>query len=288
VNDALRRHWPEFLMEALGLALFMVSACLFVALVEHPASPLHRAVDNALLRRLLIGVAMGATALALIHSPWGRQSGAHLNPAVTLTFWRLGRIEAADAAWYVLAQFAGGVAGVAAAGWLLGPRVIADPTVNHVVTMPGTAGAAAAFAAEALMSFGLMTVVLRVGNRRDLNRYTGLAAALLVAVYITVEAPISGMSMNPARSFGSALPAMQWRGLWIYFTAPLAGMLIAAEAFLRSRGPDAVLCCKLHHDNDRRCIFRCRWAGAAIEAHPGAGAATAGGDTRGVARAATD
>jgi aquaporin Z len=263
--DALRRHWPEVLMEAAGLALFMLSACLCVALIEHPASPVRQAVGSDLLRRLLIGVAMGATALALIHSPWGKQSGAHLNPAVTFTFYRLGRIEPADAAWYVIAQFAGGVAGVSAAGWLLGQRVIADPAVAHVVTRPGMAGEAVAFGAEALISFGLMATVLLFSNHRRLNRHTGLAAALLVAVYITFEAPLSGMSMNPARSFGSAWVAMRWDGLWIYFAAPLAGMLLAAETYVRTRGQDAVLCCKLHHDNRRRCIFRCRWAPATPE-----------------------
>jgi aquaporin Z len=278
MRDALRRHWPEYLIEATGLALFMVSACLFVALLEHPASPARQAIDDTLLRRMLIGVAMGGTAIALIYSPWGKQSGAHLNPAVTLTFYRLGRIEPWDAAWYVLAQFAGGVAGVVVAGWILGAQVVADPTVRHVVTSPGVHGPAVAFAAETLISFGLMLVVLQMSNQRALNRYTGLAAGALVAIFITVEAPISGMSMNPARSFGSALPAHYWSGLWIYFTAPLAGMLLAAEFYLRSNGHGAVLCCKLHHDNDRRCIFRCRYGEPAADraAAGGSGAGRAG------------
>jgi len=77
----------------------------------------------------------------------------------------------------------------------------------------------------------------------------------LVAAYITLEAPISGMSMNPARSFASAVPASHWADLWIYFTAPLIGMLSAAEFFLRTKGPAHVLCAKLHHENSKRCIF---------------------------------
>ena len=104
-----------------------------------------------------------------------------------------------------------------------------------------------------------MLVVLQMTNRRALNRYTGLVAGALVAIFITFEAPISGMSMNPARSFGSALSAHYWHGLWIYFTAPVAGMLLAAEVYLRTHGHGAVLCCKIHHDNDERCIFRCRY-----------------------------
>ena len=140
MRDAWRRHWPEYLIEASSLALFMISACLVVALLEHPASPVRQAIGNAGLRRMLIGLAMGATAIAIIYSPWGKRSGAHLNPAVTLTFFRLGRIEPWDAAWYVLAQFAGGVAGVVAATWVAGMNVIADPAVNHVVTHPGSYG----------------------------------------------------------------------------------------------------------------------------------------------------
>jgi aquaporin Z len=260
MGDAWQRHWPEYLIEAALLALFMVSACTFAALLEHPASPLRHAITQPWLRRACVGAAMGATAIAIVYSPWGKQSGAHLNPAVTLTYLRLGRIEARDAAWYVVSQFAGGVAGVMVAAWVAGRRVIADPAVRHVVTIPGDYGAGAAFLAEAIISFGLMLAVLQMTNRHALNRYTGLVAGALVAIYIGIEAPISGMSMNPARSFGSALAAHYWDGLWIYFTAPLIGMLAAAEVYLRSHGHGAVLCCKIHHDNDRRCIFRCRYA----------------------------
>ena len=91
---ALARHWPEYLMEAAGLGLFMLSACLFTVLLEHPGSAAHQALPDPLLRRALIGVAMGLTAVAIIYSPFGKRSGAHLNPSVTFTFWRLGKIEA--------------------------------------------------------------------------------------------------------------------------------------------------------------------------------------------------
>jgi aquaporin Z len=254
---SLAQHWREYLMEAAGLGLFMVSACVFVALIEYPGSPVRQAIDDDLVRRLLIGVAMGLTAISLIYSPWGKRSGAHLNPAVTLTFYRLGKIAPWDAAFYVLAQFAGGIAGMLLAAALLGGMLLAHPTINHVVTTPGAAGTAVAFAAEAMISFGLMLTVLIVSNRPAINRYTGLAAGALVATYITIEAPLSGMSMNPARTFGSAFSADLWTALWIYFAAPLAGMLAAAETYTRRQGAQAVLCCKLHHDNDQRCIFRC-------------------------------
>src|SRR5438128_8826882 len=84
--SALTRHWPEYLMEGACLGLFMVSACSFTVLLQHPSSALRQALPNDLLRRMLTGLAMGLTAISLIYSPWGRQSGAHLNPSLTLTF----------------------------------------------------------------------------------------------------------------------------------------------------------------------------------------------------------
>lgn len=245
-------------MEAAGLGLFMISAALFVALLEHPASPVREAIADPFLRRMLIGLAMGLTAVGIIYSPWGQQSGAHLNPAVTLTFFRLGKIEPPDAVFYVLSQFTGGVAGVLLAEAALG-MLIADPSVNYVVTVPGPGGPVVAFAAEVVISFGLMLTVLIASNNLKLGRFTGLFAGALVATYITVEAPLSGMSMNPARTFGSAMPSQVWTALWVYFTAPILGMLLAAESYLRLKGAREVFCAKLHHHNDKRCIFRCSY-----------------------------
>lgn len=253
---ALRRHWPEYLIEACLLGAFMVSALGFTVLLEHPASPARAALPEPLARRALMGCAMGATAIALVYSPFGQRSGAHFNPAFTLAFLRLGKIEPADACGYVLAQFAGGVLGVLAIAALLGP-LVAAPGVEYAVTRPGMAGAAVAFAAEAAISFATMLTVLVVSNHAPLARFTPLFVGALVASWITLEAPLSGMSMNPARSFGSATGASVFASLWIYFTAPLLGMLLAAEAFVRVRGARAVHCAKLHHANAQPCIFRC-------------------------------
>jgi aquaporin Z len=255
-------------MEAALLGGFMISACAFGALLEHPDSPVRNLISSPLLRRVLMGIAMGLTAVSLIHSPWGKQSGAHLNPAVTLTFLRLGKVRPADAIFYILFQFAGGLAGVLLAAWLLSGW-IAHPSVRYVTTVPGPSGLGAAFTAEALISFGLISVVLTVSNHSRIARFTGTCAGALVACYITFEAPLSGMSMNPARTLGSAVPAEIWTALWLYFTAPSLGMLLAAEIFLSRRGARSVRCAKLHHQNDRRCIFRCSYA--AGEALAGSG-----------------
>lgn len=257
MRDALRTHWPEYLMEGAGLGLFMMSAGLFGILLYHPASPASQLADP-IPRRLLMGLAMGLTAIGLIYSPWGRQSGAHFNPAVTLTFLRLGKVARPDAFFYIMAHFAGGASGVLL-GALASRGLIADPAVNYVVTVPGAWGRAGAFSAELVISFCLMSVVLATSNAARLAPFTGLFAGALVATYITLEAPLSGMSMNPARTFASALPADVWRAFWIYVTAPPLGMLLAAELHVRlARLP--VLCAKLHHDNAQRCIFRCGYA----------------------------
>jgi aquaporin Z len=256
MNEALKNHWPEYLIEACGLGLFMISACVFTALLFHPSSVVGRMVTDPTLRRVLMGTAMGLTAAAIIYSPWGKRSGAHINPSVTLVFFRLGKIEPWDALLYTLAQFAGAITGVLVAALVMG-SLITDPSVNYVTTVPGSFGLGAAFLAELFISFILMSVVLVVSNTERLSRWTGICAAVLVAIYISLEAPLSGMSMNPARTFGSALSARLWTALWIYFTAPPAGMLLAAEAYVRLKGKGSVACAKLHHRNRKRCIFRC-------------------------------
>jgi aquaporin Z len=246
-------------MEAAELGLFMFSACAFTVLLYHPSSPITQTIHNDVLRRLVMGTAMGSTAIAIIFSPLGQRSGAHFNPSVTWTFFRLGKIDACDAAFYTLFQFAGGIVGVMLASLTLG-RVVAHHSVNYAATLPGPDGPFTAFLAEIIISFILMSVVLTVSNTKRLARWTGIFAGALVATYITIEAPISGMSMNPARTLGSAVGARVWMSLWIYFVAPPVGMLLAAEVYRRvNAGRAAVACAKLHHHNNQRCIFRCNF-----------------------------
>jgi aquaporin Z len=245
-------------MEAVELGLFMCSACAFSVLLFHPSSPVGQIFNDGVVRRLAMGLAMGATAIAIIFSPLGQRSGAHFNPAVTWTFFRLGKIEAWDAAFYTLFQFAGGIAGVMLASLTLG-RLVAHQSVNYATTLPGPDGPIVALFAEIVISFILMSVVLTVSNTKRLARWTGIFAGALVATYITIESPISGMSMNPARTLGSAVGAQVWMSLWIYFVAPPIGMLLAAEVYRRLKGWPAVTCAKLHHHNNQRCIFRCNF-----------------------------
>jgi aquaporin Z len=245
-------HWREYAIEAALLGIFLISAAVVTTIVDHPSSPLRRVLPEPFGRRALTGLAMGFTAAALVYSPWGRRSGAHFNPSVTLTFYRLGKIRGRDAAGYVAGQFAGAVTGIAVAAAFLSPW-IADPTVSFVATLPGPSGEAAAFAGELGISFLLMLTVLTVSNHARLTRFTGVVAACLVAAFITFEAPLSGMSMNPARTFGPSLVGGLAQGLWLYFVAPPAGMLLAAEVYLRLKGGVAIHCAKLQHAGP--CIF---------------------------------
>jgi|ERR1043166_2945334 aquaporin Z len=255
---SLQSHWPEYLMEAASLALFMISACVFGVLLEHPGSPIHQALEGPLIRRALTGLAMGLTAIGIICSPWGQRSGAHMNPSVTISFLMLGKIKRWDAMFYIVFQFLGGVAGVLVADVLIG-LPLRHSAVNYVATVPGTGGAVVAFWAEFAISMLLMSTILLVSNSRRLSRLTPFFAGTLIAAYITIEAPLSGMSMNPARTFGSAFSASEWTALWVYFSAPLAGMLLAALLYRVRRGAHAVFCAKLHHRNNKRCIFRCNY-----------------------------
>ena len=142
---------------------------------------------------------------------------------------------------------------------VIGPA-FAGPPVNYAATVPGPAGVGIAFAAELAISALLMLTVLTASNEPRLEKLTGIFAGLLVATYITFEAPLSGMSMNPARTLASALPGGLWQALWVYFLAPPLGMLLAVELHrLLCRTPD-VACAKLDHHTHRRCIFRCGYA----------------------------
>jgi aquaporin Z len=252
---SIRDHWPEYLMEAGEMTIYLFFTCAFATLLQHPASPLRQVIAGDLSRRALMGLAIGATVIATVMSPWGRRTGGHFNPAVTFTFYRLGKVGLWDALFYINAQFFGAIAGVALARYLLlgAPDNVA---VRYAVTVPGMRGSGIAFIAEMTMSFALMITVLFVSNRETLARYTPYFVGALYAIFITFETPLSGMSMNPARTFGSAFHAGDWHGLWIYFTAPTLGMLVAAEVFLRARGGAGPYCAKLHHANNKRCIFR--------------------------------
>ena len=241
-------------MEVGGLGLYLFVACVVVTLLEHPASIVRQSFSSGVARRALMGLVMGATAIAIVISPWGKRSGGHFNPAITFTFYGLGKVEFWDTWFYVIAQFLGATSGVALAKYML-RGALAHDAVRYAVTVPGMYGNTAAFVAELAISFFLMITVMFATNHKRLAPYTAYFVGVLIATYYTFEAPLSGMSTNPARTFGSALHANYWHALWIYFVAPSMGMLAAGEVFLRVRRGAPPYCAKLHHANNERCIF---------------------------------
>jgi aquaporin Z len=251
-------HWFLYLFEGVELAIFMLSACVFSVLLFEKTSLNLADHFNAVTRRLVMGIAMGVTAILIILSPMGKRSGAHFNPAITLTYLRLGKIRRLDSAFYVLCQFLGGIFGVAVSVILLGTRLAEQP-VDYAVTIPGEYGTTGAFFAELFMSALLMGVVLWTSNRPRFSKSTVYLVGCLIALYILLFAPVSGFSINPARTTGSAVFAHVWIAVWLYFAAPLLGMFGAAELYLRAYGSDRVLCAKLQSDAKGLCPFLCQY-----------------------------
>ncbi len=252
--DCLRSHWPEYLMEVAEVGIYLFFTCVFASILLSPATPVRPLADSDVERRALMGLAVGATVVAIVTSPWGKQSGGHFNPALTLAFYRLGKMSLPDAIFYIFAQFWGAIIGVCIARYLL-PSTVSGLAVRYAVTTPGARGSTFAFVGELVISAVLMFTVLVTTNSERFSSYTPYVVGLLYTSFIIVEAPLSGMSMNPARSFAPALHANHWHALWLYFLAPSLGMLIAAEVFMRARGGVPPYCAKLHHANNKRCIF---------------------------------
>jgi aquaporin Z len=241
-------------MEGVCLGLFMLSASVCTMILEYPGSIVHQILPDNFIRLVIMGVSMGLTAVLIIYSPMGKLSGAHMNPAVTLTYYWLGKIKRDDAVGYILFQVAGGTLVVYLISLYFG-ATFSDLPVNYIVTTPGVAGVWPALFFETVMSFVMMGVVLHVSNHSRLSGYTGLVAGVMVAVFLVCSAQVSGFSINPARTLASALPAGNYQSLWVYLMGPVSGMLSAA-AWFRFRHIN-VLCAKMHHQHNYTCIFDC-------------------------------
>lgn len=224
-------------MEAAGLAGFVGGASLLTVFLEHPELPVMQSAlgEHPSLRRVPLGIILGAYIAGVVYL-FGKRSGAHINPAVTWAFFRLGKINFADSVFYTLAQFAGAIAAAQIMKLALGDFYSAA-SIHYVVTEPAKwdYSGAWAFGAEFFISFVLMLVCLVAANSSRLEKLVAPLTGFLIAIYLIVETSYSGMSLNPARSFGSALAANEWRYLWIYFVAPPLAMLLAAEIFQRTK-----------------------------------------------------
>jgi aquaporin Z len=221
-----------YMMEPFGLSIFMISACFFSAILNAKTSCLITIIPNAFVRLLIMGIAMGVTALIIFYSPWTSPSGAQINPAVTLSFLRLGTINKQDAFFYIIFQFIGGTVTVYIMQLLMGGMLMNAP-VNSAVTVPGKGiSTAIAGLTEFSIAFCMITMILFTSTSNKLKKYTRIFAGCFVCLYVIIAGPISGFGMNPARTFASALPANIWTAFWIYVIAPIAGMLLATEFFI--------------------------------------------------------
>lgn len=257
MTTALQQHWQEYLMEAWGLGTFMLAAGVVSTLLFSPHYLLDDFASNPFMQRTVMGLGMGLTAMGITYSPWGKQSGAHINPAVSIAFYRLGKMQCWDMVFYIVFQFIGGLIGVLIVTLLLRQAFIYPP-VQYIVTVPGATGVMVAFIAEFTVAAMMMGMTLYSTNHPKLAPLTPFFAGCLITAFVIFESPLSGFSMNPARTVASALPAGVWTAIWLYFVAPIAGMLTAAQLYLAVMGKHNVACAKLYHHPDYRCIH-CGW-----------------------------
>ena len=249
--DALRRHWPEYAVEALFLAVFLLSAGAMATWLQAPTDP-----GDLAWHRAFLGIATGLLLMALIYSPWGRRSGTHLNPAITLAYLRLGKIGRWDALFYLVAQAGAAVASVEvlrAATWL---PALAPPSA--LTTFLGPTNLGSAFVTQLVLSASAMLLILFTSNHARWFRFTGVLYALLVMLTVACAAPLSGFGMNLARLLAVDVSrgADAWH--WLNLLPPLLGMQFAVEAWRALTGRTQPLCAKLAHNTHGRCIFRCQ------------------------------
>ena len=249
--DALRRHWPEYAVEGGFLFAFVLAAGIVTAWLQ-PQPP---GAGSELLHHAVSGVLLGGLLMAMIYSPWGRRSGSHMNPAITLAYLRLGKVGRWDGVFYIVAQLAGAAAAVLLlrAGALL-------PVAAVPASLAGTLGptnAWLAFGTELVLATLAMLLILFTSNHASFFRWTGVVYGVLVMLVVACVSPLAGFGMNAARLL--AVDASGDPGLlrWLNLLPPLLGMQLAIEVYRLFTGRSQVLCAKLAHNTHGRCIFRC-------------------------------
>ena len=252
--------WKLYAAEAAGTALLLAIGLSIVIADFGSGSPVIRLLPDAALRRLVTGFLFGTTGAAIAISALGKESGAHINPVVTLAFWLMGKLKARHALGYVAAQMAG--AAVGALPLLLWGAM--GRSVAFGATTPGAAyGAVWALAGETVTSFALIFGLFVFLRHARLKRFTPALFPPLYALMVWLEAPVSGTSTNPARSFGPALVSGVWNGWWIYWLGPLIGTLIAVALYHAVRWErEAITVAKLFHfEHDRYGVFHAATGG---------------------------
>ena len=216
--------WTVYSAEFLGTALLIGIGVSFVILDFGHGSPVPALIPDPDLRRAITGFLFGCTGALIAVSSLGRESGAHINPVVTLAFWVRGRIGARHAIGYILAQLAGGVVG--ALPLLLWGGV--GNSISYGATLPGSEfGNWEAVLGELVTTFVLIILLFLFLGHKKIRPFTPLLFPVLYALMVWAEAPLSGTSTNPARSLGPQVISENWRAWWVYWIGPIAGAVIA-------------------------------------------------------------
>ena len=229
-NPPDRLHPAMYAAELAGTALLVAFGLSIVIALWGHGAPLAGLPISPAERRLLNGFLFGSVGAAVAYSPIGRISGAHINPAMTFAFWLEGKLGARDAGCYVVAQLLGG--GLGAALLLCWGHVGASDGWGAAVPT-GNLPFLEAVLGEVLCTFFLVLLIFVFAARRSTQPFTPLVNPPLFAILTWLEAPLSGASANPARSFGPELIGGGWTGWWVYWIGPVIGASLAV-ALLRS------------------------------------------------------
>ena len=225
-RKATRVPWQALGCELAGTALLVACGVSLVIVDFGAGSPIAAALPSAALRRVVTGFGFGCVGALIAISGLGKVSGAHINPVVTIAFWRKGTIAGGHALAYVVAQLAGGVLGaLPLLAWGTMGR-----SIGFGATVPGVGtGVWVAVLGEAVTTATMVLGLFAFLGSPRLRRFTPLLFPFLYAVMVGIEAPLSGTSTNPARSLGPAVVAGVWTGWWVYVVGPLAGALAATS-----------------------------------------------------------
>jgi aquaporin Z len=225
--STIKSDWKLFLAETIGTGLLLFFGLSIVIFNWGEGSVVADLIPSEPVRRLLTGFTFGIVGCLVTISPVGKYSGAHINPAVTLAFWLRGKMAFGTMTGYIIAQLIGGVLGTLPL-LLWGKQ---GESVQYGITLPGEAGARSAFIGEVIVTACLIIYLyIFIGTKR-LRNFTPYGIPILYAILSWLEAPISGCSTNPARSFAPALVAENFRDHWIYWVAPIIGMVIVTLFF---------------------------------------------------------
>ncbi|MEV8563447.1 aquaporin [Streptomyces sp. NPDC051917] len=218
-----RHNWRAWLSEFAATAILLL---VMVTLFRHlfgAEGLLARAVPSQEGRLVADAVVSGTTVALLIVSPFGRRSGGHMNPAVSLAFWLMGALPGRDAAAYAAAQLAGSITGVAVGRLVWGAQT-AHPAVGYaVIRASGHIPWGAVFASEAAATAVMLAAVTFVAARPRLACWLPAVAGSVIAALILLVGRWMGGSFNPARQLGPELFSHDLAWLWVYLIAPLVG-----------------------------------------------------------------